>query len=121
MLDNAQHLWIGTSQGISRFSNGSFVNYSHEDSNGLVGGTINCIYQTIEGTMWFGTFGGVIKHDNTSMTNFSTQDGLVTNKISAGCIDEDNRLWLTSALGLTTYDGKKFHAFKTNNNLSKSR
>ena len=117
LLDNAQHLWIGTSQGISRFSNGSFVNYSHEDSNGLVGGTINCIYQTIEGTMWFGTFGGVIKHDNTSMTNFSTQDGLVTNKISAGCIDEDNRLWLTSALGLTTYDGKKFHAFKTNNNL----
>ena len=95
-MDDQQHLWIGTEQGISRFVDGCFVNYSQSDSNGLISGYINCIYQTIEGSIWFGTNSGALKLDDISLTNYAIPDGLVNNRLTGILVTDNNQLWITS-------------------------
>lgn len=57
--DDNQVLWIGTSNGMSRFVDGGFANMTVED--GLFSNTIFSMDTQKDNTLWVGSFGGVAR------------------------------------------------------------
>jgi ligand-binding sensor domain-containing protein len=69
--DSAGFLWIGTKAGISKFKDGTFINYTVQD--GLINDNVNDVNIDIEGNIWFATDGGVSKliQNSTDITETS--------------------------------------------------
>jgi len=59
--DSRGYLWIGTSDGLSRFDGQHFVNYSVDD--GLPHRFVGDIVEDRNGALWIGTAGGVVRLD----------------------------------------------------------
>jgi DNA-binding NtrC family response regulator len=108
-------MWFGTTDGVSRYEDGTFFNLSKED--GLIDDSILAIHSDPDGTMWFGTLGGVSQYDGERFVNFTEADGLAGNSVSAIHRDEDGAMWFSTwgngvsrysnldIINLTTKDG----------------
>ncbi len=73
--------------------------FEHLSKNeGLSQGTVNAIYQDINGLMWFGTKDGLNRYDGNEITvfrrNFEDPNSLPNNHILAINQDETGRLWI---------------------------
>jgi ligand-binding sensor domain-containing protein len=115
--DRYGNLWLGTSEGLSRYDGVSFVHFTAE-----TGLSCNRIWSTLEdskGNLWFGTFGfGVIKYDGTNFTYFDKSNGLTGNYIKSIIEDTSGNIWIgTQSNGLSKYDGESFLNFKEKNGL----
>ena len=72
-------IWVGTTNGISKYDGYSFVNYysKENDSNSLIGRNVRCLMEDSDGDIWIGTYFGIsillrnedriisYEHDNT--------------------------------------------------------
>jgi len=74
MLEDAEgFLWVGTSDGVSRYDGGSFVNFTTE--NGLADNLVRSILEDRRGNLWFGTSNGISRYDGNNFMSFATNDG----------------------------------------------
>lgn len=55
--DSQGNIWIGTSEGLSKYDGNAFVNYTTDD--GLLNNNISSIAEDRDGDMWVGTSGGL--------------------------------------------------------------
>lgn len=105
LVDRGGHVWIGTSQGVSRFDGRGFSNYTVAD--GMSHGRSLCILQARTGDIWIGTSRGLCRYKDRTFEDVSARDGL---SLTAGvvCLAEDDRgnLWIGRETGITRYDGK---------------
>lgn len=102
--DEMNHeLWIGTYQGISRFTieSKSFQNYTVE-SNGLSNEVVVAITKDNQGNIWIGTLDGLSRLNplTNEMTNFDIPGKVVRDLL----IDSTGRLLIGSYEGLLYYD-----------------
>lgn len=69
-----------------------YVQTVYNKNNGIPGGEVNDMAQTIDGMLWFGTYGGLYQYDGTSF-NFMSRFESVR---SVNCLysDEEGRLWI---------------------------
>ena len=92
-------VWAGTvSEGVSRWQNGRFTNFSVADK--LASNTINSIVEGHDGTMWFATPNGLTSHAGNRWRTLATHENLPSSNIR--CIFEDSRhvLWIATSNGL---------------------
>ena len=126
--DNEGNLWFGTiGEGIFRYSNERFENYTTED--GLLNNEIVCIYEDSSSNIWFGLNGGVVRYDGQEFKKYildqgqlaiSTKDTIVTNfhrppnGVNSITQDQNGQFWFGTNSGVFTYSGEKFTPVQMN-------
>ena len=70
----------------------SYVQIIYNSTNGIPGGEVNDIAQTMDGQIWLGTYGGLYQYDGHRFTLMSDFDSVR----NANCLftDEEGRLWV---------------------------
>jgi diguanylate cyclase (GGDEF)-like protein len=97
--DSKGELWFGGFGGLSRFTNGTFTNYTTRE--GLVGSYVRSIYEDRDGTLWIGTYNeGLSRFKDGRFVNYTAANGLYNNGVFA--IEEDARgnFWISSNRGI---------------------
>ena len=119
--DTGGNIWVGSSEGITVFSNEfehpehiKFFFYNPENTD-LVNSSISDIYQDKDGIMWFTSFGGGLFNISNSFYLGETPDFVsynCDNKLFpsdlALCIQEDNEgfLWVVTEDAIVKFDKK---------------
>ncbi|MBL4654277.1 MAG: SpoIIE family protein phosphatase [Bacteroidia bacterium] len=118
--DHAGNIWVGTNNGLNRFTNVVGLNKSLEfdsyNSHNLnLGGNIRAITQSKDGNIWVGTTTGLsqlIIEDNrkTVKTSFryDIETGLLSNNVSSLTTDKKGRVWIGTNEGASMYDPASF-------------
>lgn len=119
LKDREGNLWIGTANGLFKFSDKIFYNYFYSDKDS-VKSDIKYIFQTKKGDYWFGTRAKSLMHVvidtfNLSQKNEQFQYNLETpiSQISSIAEDGMGNIWFGAINGVTRFDGKLFTNFTT--------
>jgi signal transduction histidine kinase/ligand-binding sensor domain-containing protein len=91
-------VWMGTQDGLVRFSGGQWSRIGAE----LYRSEVRCIGQTPDGAIWIGMRGGgVAQYKNGSFTQYRSPEGLTYEYISCLFADADGSVWIgTPGAGL---------------------
>ncbi|MCH8317271.1 MAG: hypothetical protein IIA88_02040, partial [Bacteroidetes bacterium] len=132
LQDSKGYLWIGTyGGGLCRFDGTNFVTFTSKD--GLGNDRIYSIMEDSKGNIWIGMDSGGLgkykgsgssgeeKDDDVKFINYTVKDGLNSNIILKIIEDHKGVLWLATAKGICTFDGKEFINFSKKNNLDESQ
>ena len=68
--DHLGYIWIGTSNGLTRYDGYDFYNFSivNKDSNFLQLPLTTTLYEDFKGNIWIGSVGGITKYDRVKET-----------------------------------------------------
>ncbi len=115
--DKSGNIWIGTTEGASRFNGINFKNYS--EANGLSKGTVYGIYCDRNNKIWFGIRGGGINIFNGfSFDSLTVTDGLPSAKVFSITEDKKGNYWFACGKGIAKYDGKKIFNYADDSLIS---
>ncbi len=79
------------------------------------GAGISVIFQDSKGNYWFGIHnGGAFKYNGKTAEYFTTNEGLLNNQIRSIQEDKNGNILISTARGLSIYNGKKFTNHSTN-------
>jgi ligand-binding sensor domain-containing protein len=116
---NGDLLIVTRHNGVCRFDNGNFINFT--ESGGLENSSVTSVLKDKAGNLWFGTElgsgelhedGGLWRYDGKSFTRFTRKDGLCHNGVFSIVEDTEGNIWAgTRNTGLCRYDGKTFTSF----------
>jgi len=123
--DSKKTIWVGTHGGaLHKFdeSTQEFTNIPHNPSNeqSISHISITSIAETSNGELWVGTYGsGITRISNVhnlsplKFTHFHERQGLLSNVVYSVLVDENNNLWMSTALGIASLDTveEKFESF----------
>lgn len=67
---------------------------------------VNCIYESLSGSIWVGTRDGLfaLKEADKELQQYTTDDGLPSNVIYGILEDSYGRLWVSTNQGLSCFD-----------------
>ncbi len=119
IVDSRNYLWIGTEGGLNmadlnkvdftqdrpELNFRHFVNSSEENS--LSSNQISYLAEDPNGNVWIGTKGGGLNQyllEEDSFITYTVEDGLPYNTIQGIVFDDNNRGWLSTSYGLSTFD-----------------
>ncbi len=90
-VDQNNNLWVGTTNGISKFDGQNWINFNTSD--GLIDNNIKAIFIDSNNDVWIGTDFGISYFDGANWTSYTSNDGLANNTVVD--IEEDNNgaLW----------------------------
>ena len=118
--DEYQNIWVGTFDGLRVLSlKEKKVNTKH--AKGYLKGTrITSIYENPSGVFWVGTNGEGLKRiritpDGVEIFSYRIEQGLISNKIYKILEDEDERLWMSSDLGIIKVSRKELEDLQKEN------
>jgi len=132
LLDEDEHLWIGTEKGVLQYDGDAFTVFTSD--NGLInitGGVYTCTKDR-DGIYWFSSdiAEGVSRYDPSATAfgqyawrTFTTEDGLASNTVDGIHSDDEGNLWFCHTAmgyqgnGVTRYDGQTFRIFTTQDGL----
>ena len=118
--DHAGNIWVGTNNGLNRFTNVVGLNKSLEfdsyNSHNLnLGDNIRAITQSKDGNIWVGTTAGLsqlIIADNRKSVQasfrYDIETGLLSNNVSSLTADKKGRIWIGTNEGTSMYDPASF-------------
>lgn len=90
---------------------------SYTSQDGLVGNTINYIFEDSSGNLWFSSSRGLSKYDGSRWTNYTMADGLASPLNFKIVEDKKGVLWLAggggAGGGVSLYDGQDWYVFPT--------
>ena len=82
------------------YSQINFVQRLYNSDDGLVGGCLNDIVQTEDGTMWVGTYGGLYRFNGSQFELITDIDSV--RSVHSLYVDDEDRLWIgTNDAGVT--------------------
>ncbi|MEP6663896.1 MAG: two-component regulator propeller domain-containing protein, partial [Verrucomicrobiota bacterium] len=92
-------LWFGTGHGgLNRFKKGNFFHYGKSD--GLIGESIQTLFQGDDGTLWISTTNGVCSYKEGKFSPFSAPDWTAGNAVRSIGQDAGGSLWFMNTSGL---------------------
>jgi len=91
LADQGKTLWIGTDNGLCRFSNGKFKSFTTAD--GLINNSVRSLSLAPDGSLWLGTEKGAAHFKNGKFTNYTAEEGLPNNVIYATLADREDNIW----------------------------
>lgn len=96
--DKESNLWLGTTNGLSRFSGDRFSSFTSDD--GLAGNHILSIFCSRDAKLWLGTLtNGLSMFDGNLFRNFGIKEGLRSKSIWHIAQGQGNSLWLSTTSG----------------------
>ena len=108
--DKNGDLWFGSSNGLTKYSNGSFKTYTTTD--GLPSNEIKVLLIDKDDNLWIGTNGGGLsKYDYKTFTNYTEKDGLPHNYVHSLFQDTKGNIWIGTGMGPVKYNNNKFHSY----------
>lgn len=103
-VDNADTVWIGTEEGISKFYYPSnWTNY-HTGNSGLIEDHVQAIAFDEFNGKWIATMGGVSHFSGGTWTSYTTADGLPSNNITDICVSDSGIVWISTLDGVASYE-----------------
>lgn len=96
--DKQGQIWIGTDNGIARFSDGKLEVFPTPELPNL---TVNCFLEDRWGTLWIGTDDGLGRYrpNTNTMTVIGTEEGLSQGTIESLTMDHEGNLWVSTYRG----------------------
>ncbi|MBT4501112.1 MAG: PAS domain S-box protein, partial [Gemmatimonadetes bacterium] len=116
-VDEAGYLWLGSSNGVSRFDGGQFVHFTAHD--GFPESAINDLLSGQDG-LWIAAADGLYLYDGTYCTRYGESDGLPADNVSCLAGDGGGVLWVGTDRGLSRVDGRYFTSFGADDGISTS-
>ncbi len=118
--DGDEGLWVGTDQGLSRFTGDEWVLLEEQPAVGR--GQITALLRAPDGSVWAGTSDGLWLIDpEGKTTRFGREQGLPGSVITALLLDRDGRLWVGTDRGLARRDPKEWAIFTQADGLAGNR
>ena len=122
--DNLGFMWFGTHDGLNKYDGYKFTVYYPERNNphSISSNLIWDIENDASGNLWIGTTGNGLNYfdKNTEefihfKNNVNDANSLINDNISTICVDNKNRLWIGTNMGLDMLDlNKSFDSLKFN-------
>jgi len=110
--DSRGYVWVGTSEGLSRWDGVEFLTYSAAD--GLHDLTVRTIDEDEDGRLWLGTDDGVAVFDGRVFATHRGEDGPGEGTVWCSSRDPRGRLWYgTHHGGVAVWTGTEFRSFTT--------
>ncbi len=118
LQDKEGAIWVGTSDGVSRFDGKSWKTYTQKD--GLASNNVLSILQDKGGALWFGILGGgVSRYDGVSWKTYTQKDGLASNGVWSILQDKEGTIWVgTIGGGVSRFDGRCFQTIDSRDGLA---
>ncbi|OAB62538.1 hypothetical protein AY599_01760 [Leptolyngbya valderiana BDU 20041] len=109
--ERADQLWVGT-EGHGLFSLvGGRVDRRLRTVDGLASDNISALTMAPDGALWAASFGaGLNRIDGEGVQVFDMSGGLPSNHVFAVEFDRDERLWVASAAGISTFEGAEIRS-----------
>lgn len=106
----AAPVWLGGDDGLTLFDRNRFVTTFTTANSALPANTVRSILVDTAGNVWAGTTAGLarLSPDLATWTTFTTADGLPNNSIFDLAQLGDGRIAISTASGLSLYDGATF-------------
>lgn len=99
LIDHDDNLWVGTSNGLARYTNGKFQTVLRA---GERLSHILSLFEDREGNLWVGTDNGIVRMIDPKITTLSERDGLRSNSVLSLLVAKDGSRWIgTWGGGLT--------------------
>ena len=105
-VDRNGDLWIGTFDGLARYSKGKFKVFTLQD--GLPPGSVTALTESHDGAIWLAAGGIVSKYQNGRFTNFPKE---AVDPITPGRVifaDHLNQIWVGGKGGIAKLTGSRF-------------
>jgi serine phosphatase RsbU (regulator of sigma subunit)/ligand-binding sensor domain-containing protein len=85
---------------------------------GMLGATVEYIFQDSKGYVWIATRSGINRYDGFTFKTYTEDDGLAFNL--ARCIEEDKEgnIWIATENGVSCFDGFRFKNFGTDDGMA---
>jgi ligand-binding sensor domain-containing protein/two-component sensor histidine kinase len=120
-------LWLGTEAGLARFDGYQFRVFDRENTPGLAGDDIRCLFEDRLGALWVGTASGLTRLKDGRARTFTPADGVPSGAVSIIQQSRDDRVWVVTSGGgaataATESDPAKitFHTFSGADGLAGS-
>ncbi len=101
--DKSKNLWIGTENGLYRYSKSGMVKIKEKSSPKDV--KINMISEDDAGGIWVATDNGVYRKRGAKWRNFSPMDGLPSKKVDGVFPISSSEVWCSTESGVALYRG----------------
>lgn len=99
-LSGKQHVFVETTSDTLNFKSG-----------------IRAIFQDNKGVYWFGSQEeGLCRFDGSTFEYFTTSEGLIDNSVHAIQEDENGKIWIATARGVSCFNDEKFTNYPLENN-----
>lgn len=93
-FDSEQNLWIGSRDGLDRYRDGRFDNFSTE--NGLADNSVHFVTQIRDGSLLVGTIHGLSRFRDGRFENLNLSNGLSGEYVRDVVEDDDGALWIAT-------------------------
>ncbi|MBE0653413.1 MAG: hypothetical protein IH594_06425, partial [Bacteroidales bacterium] len=105
LLDDNDHLWIGSKNGLNRLNKKSGEVQVYDESRGLPGKSVLSLEKDIEGNIWFSTTLGISKFDKSSnrIFNYDDRDGALGN-CRVSFKDQNSNLYFGGIKGIFSFN-----------------
>lgn len=108
--DKKGNIWFATTNGLTKYFNGSFKNYTTQD--GLPSNQTKSLLVDKKGNLWIGTNGGgLVKYDFKTFKTYTTKNGLSHNYIHSLFEDSKGNIWIGTGDGINKLINETFIAF----------
>jgi len=108
-------LWLGTDQGLSRYSSAN----GWETFDELAGHNVHAVWSGRPADTWFGTASaGIYRYRSNKWTSFAAADGLPSDNVFAIWGKGTRTIWAGTDKGAALYNGKSWTAFTTEDGLA---
>ncbi|MBI4750038.1 MAG: hypothetical protein HY774_16255 [Acidobacteria bacterium] len=98
-VDRTGTLWIGTYEGLARFTHGRFQSFT--TAHGLSGNRIRSIYEDVDGVLWIGTYDeGLTRFQPGRAVIYRTEQGLFNNGVFHILEDQAGNFWISCNRGI---------------------
>ncbi|MDF1673351.1 MAG: two-component regulator propeller domain-containing protein [Vicingaceae bacterium] len=105
--DKKGDIWFATSNGLTKYSNGTFKTYTTTD--GLPSNQIKVLLIDNDNNLWIGTSGGGLSRYNyKTFENFS---GKTHKYVHSLFQDSKENIWIGTGMGVVKYSNEKFHSY----------
>lgn len=106
--------WFGSTQGLSKYSNGKWKTFTTKNSS-LISDYIYNICKSKDGSLWIGTNQGVSKYTDGTFQNFTLPKELQGNTINKVIQGKNGELWFAGAGIVGRFENNKWTIFHINN------
>lgn len=114
LIDGAGRLWMsGWGKGVYLAEKGTQIFERVKE----IPTSANVLMEDMNGRIWAGLWqGGVMMGEGNKWTNFTVKDhNLAGNSVLSLACDSNNKIWIGTYLGLSSYDGKLWTSYTVNN------